>query len=105
MAFKHFALYGDYKPGLFINTEFAWSTGEMTDPWKAFPIWDLGDFSIYLMKNEMIQYNKFKFIQVNINASFSEEAGKETAERKVIKALGSAFLITPNPLKHLTNVN
>ena len=53
----------------------------------------------------MIQYNKFKFIQVNINASFSEEAGKETAERKVIKALGSAFLITPNPLKHLTNVN
>lgn len=53
----------------------------------------------------MIQYNKFKFIQVNINASSSEEAGKETAERKVIKALGSAFLITPNPLKHLTNAN
>lgn len=32
VAFKHFALYGDYKPALFINVKFAESIGEMTDP-------------------------------------------------------------------------
>ena len=44
VAFKHSALYDDFKPALFINVEFASSIGEMTDPWIVFPTWGLGDF-------------------------------------------------------------
>lgn len=80
-AFKHSALYGDDKPALFINTEFVWSAGEMTDPWKVFPTWNLGDFRIYLMKNDSRRHDQFKCIQIPINASFSRSSRKRDQQR------------------------
>lgn len=61
LAFKHFALYGDYKPALFMYDVFLFSK-KMASLREVFLIKDLKDIWIKRVLNEMREYNKFEFI-------------------------------------------